>query len=113
MEERVELPHRKQAVVPPRKITEYLLNQCHPQGRAIATFFLQLGFQLTRPDEFRQARLELAISTDMTETTFEFGRKFAGVGQFSTPVGRQVRLRTVWVLRGNQPPPIFVTAYPA
>jgi hypothetical protein len=109
----VKLPYADQAVVPLRKITEYLLNEGHPQGRAKAAFFRRLGFRREQSDLLRRALLQLAQSSDMTETAFEFGRKYAGVGLLNAPNGQRVQVVTVWVLPANQPPPVLVTAYPA
>ena len=109
----MQLPYADRAVVPVRKITEYLLNEAHPQGRTKAAFFQRLGFRREQPDQLQRALLQLAQTSDMTETAFAFGRKYAGVGVITAPNGRRVRLVTVWVLRANQPPPVLVTAYPA
>lgn len=109
----MQLPYAAQAVVPLPKITEYLLNEAHPQGRAKAAYFRRLGFSRERPDALRRALLQLARTSDMTETRIAFGRKYAGVGALEAPNGQVVRVLTVWVLRADQPPPILVTAYPA
>jgi hypothetical protein len=109
----VKLPYADRAVVPLPKITGYLLNEAHPQGRAKAAFFRRLGFRREQPELLRRALLQLARTSDMTETTFEFGRKYAGVGMLNAPNGQRVRLLTVWVLRADQPPPVLLTAYPA
>jgi hypothetical protein len=100
-------------MVPLPKVTEYLLNEAHPQGRAKAAFLRRLGFRREQPDPLRRALLQLARTSDMTETTFEFGGKYAGVGVLNAPNGQEVRVLTVWVLHANQPPPILVTAKPA
>jgi len=112
-EEDVKLPLGDQAAVPLTKITEYLLNEAHPQGRAKAAFFRRLGYHPGRPEQLQEAMLELARTSDVAETTFRFGRKYVGTGTLHAPSGRRVRIVTVWVLLANAPPPIPVTAYPA
>ena len=109
----MKLPYADQAEVPLRKITEYLLNEAHPQGRAKAAFFKRFGYRGERPEQLQRDLRELARTSEMMETTHPFGRKYAGVGTLSTPDGRQVRVVTVWVLPGDAPPPVLVTAYPA
>lgn len=59
------------------------------------------------------ALIQLARDTDMTESPSAFGLKYVGVGLLVCPDGRRVSVRSVWVLREGQPPPYFVTAYPA
>jgi len=95
------------------KIIDYLLSEVHPEGRAKARFFRSLGFVRERPAELSAALLELAVRTDMTETTFRFGRKYAGVGFMAGPNGNRRGVLTIWMLIGGMPPPVLVTAYPA
>jgi hypothetical protein len=85
----------------------------HPKGRSKAVFFLRHGFASERPDELRQALLEVATRTDMEEIVYPYGLKYTGVGLLRTPRGPSVAVRTVWVLLEGLPPPLFVTAYPA
>lgn len=106
----MKLPSAEQAVVPDSKLTDYLLNPTHPEGRSKARFFLGLGFRREEPEALRRALLQNA---EMRETVHAFGRKFVGAGSLNTPGGGQVDVVTVWVLRDNLPPPVLVTAYPA
>ena len=109
----MELPFANEAVVPEAKLTHYLLSPVHPEGRSKAAFFSRLGFEQARPEPLRQALLQLARTSDMTEIVFTFGRKYVGTGTLTSPNGTRVAVVTVWVLRGNLPPPMLVTAYPA
>lgn len=109
----VRLPFADQAVVEEAKLTGYLLNPIHPQGYAKAEFFRLLGFERNQPHFLGQALLCAARATDMAEVLSPYGRKFVGVSALESPSGRDVRITTVWMLRGGEPPPILVTAYPA
>lgn len=109
----MKLPFLEQALVPDAKLTQYLLDPLHPKGRSKAAFFLGHGFSSDRPDELRQALLEVAARTDMEEVVYEYGVKYTGVALIRTPRGTEVAVRTVWVLLDLLPPPFFVTAYPA
>jgi hypothetical protein len=109
----VKLPHGDAAIIPREKITEYLLNPSHPDGWTKAAFFVRFGFRQDDPVVLEQALLHLARTIEMTEVIFKFGRKYVGTGWLRCPDGRQAEVVTVWVLRDNQPPPFFVTAYPA
>lgn len=107
------LPFGHEAVVPDAKLLGYLLNPDHPYGEAKARFFARLGFGRQQADQLRGQLLLLAVTTEMTETVFEYGRKYVGIGEIVTPSGERVRLLTVWLLSHGGPPPTFVTAYPA
>lgn len=109
----MKLPYLEQALVPDAKLVNYLLDPLHPKGRSKAVFFLRLGFARERPDELRQALLEVAARTEMEEITYPYGLKYTGIALLRTPRGTEVAVRTVWVLLDGLPPPLFVTAYPA
>lgn len=109
----MQLPLIDVAVVPAAKITGYLLSEAHPDGRSKATFFRRLGFGRDRPDVLQAALLRAARNADMAESAFAYGLKYVGVGMLPCPGARLVRVVTVWVLRDGQPPPYFLTAYPA
>ncbi|MDB9515317.1 hypothetical protein PN499_29375 [Kamptonema animale CS-326] len=42
----MKLPHYERAVVPQKKITEYLLSLTHRDGKSKANFFLRFGFSV-------------------------------------------------------------------
>ena len=108
----MQLSHAEAAVISAEKITDYLLNDAHPEGRSKAAFFRRFGFRPEEPHVMVAALLRLAHETEMTESAFAFGLKYAGIGSLICPDGRQVSVRSVWVLREGRPPPYFVTAYP-
>jgi len=51
------LPYLENAVVPLDKLTDYLLNESHPQGRAKARFFRQFGYTLANATDLAAALL--------------------------------------------------------
>lgn len=106
------LPHADAAVVPLEKITLYLLNDAHPEGRGKAAFLRHFGFRVEQPQVLQEELLRLAREIDVRESTFAYGLKYVGVGVLNCPNGRRARITTVWVLRMGQPPPYLVTAYP-
>ena len=109
---RMRLPFADQAIVPESKLTGYLLSASHPEGRHKARFFRSVGFNLDDSDLLRAGLLRLAQSTEMEESLFPYGAKYVGVGGLTSPSGVTIPLLTVWILRDNMPPPLFVTAYP-
>ncbi len=72
----MKLPFLEQALVPDSKLANYLLDPLHPKGRSKAVFFLRLGFARERPDELRQALLEVAARTEMEEIAYSGDRVF-------------------------------------
>ena len=107
------LPFANAAIVEERKLIDYLLNPAHPQGHSKAAFFGQFGFERERPDIFRHALIEAASSASMQEFITPYGTKYVGTGILRAPVGGDVQIVMVWMLRDGLPPPILVTAYPA
>ena len=107
------LPHLELAVVPLEKITDYLLDESHPDGRGKAAFFLHVGFSRSNPEAMIWALLNLVGQSDMTAQETGFGVKYAGAGPMVCPNGRVIQVVSVWMLRMGEPPPYFVTAYPA
>jgi hypothetical protein len=107
------MPHGEEAVVPLRKLTEYLLSERHPIGRSKAAFFRRLGFDQTNVHLFETALLAIARDKEVVEVTASLhGTKYIIDGAPATPFGVSVVMRTVWIVEPNQPQPRFVTAYP-
>jgi hypothetical protein len=109
----VKLPFADLAIVPLEKITRYLLNDAHPEGKTKATFFRRFGFRPEEPHMLEAELLRVARAADMREVPFAYGLKYVGMGPIDCPDGRRVEIVTVWALRYGQTPPYFVTAYPA
>ena len=106
------MPNAEQAEVPNRKIREYLLNVMHPEGGSKARYFLGFGYSLDDVARFRRDLVRLAVETEMERTMTPFGTEFSGTGTVTTPDGRQIRVRTVWILLDGSLPPRLITAYP-
>jgi hypothetical protein len=93
------LPLASRAEIPLRKITEYLLNPEHPQGSSKARYFLRRGLVPEQPELLSHALRELARSIEMTEVSFRYGWKYAGVGEILCPDGTVARITTVLIVR--------------
>jgi hypothetical protein len=108
------LPDAENAIVPRRKLTDYLLSESHPLGRDKARYLRLYGFALERPEELEAALRWIAANGSIAaiETT-NFGVKYVVVGLAPTPRGRPIRLNTVWIVEYADPRARFVTAYPA
>jgi len=111
----MKLPRRKRALVPERKLTDYLLSMSHPVGRAKARFFRKLGFDTSNTDLLTDELLNLARHEHVVRSNkTEYGTKYVIDGLLSTPRGEEVPIRTVWIIEeSGQDVPRFITAYPA
>jgi hypothetical protein len=110
----MDLPNRNRAYVPREKLTNYLLSETHPVGKSKAKFFRALGFDDSQVGQLEQELLAIAHSQQVDEEeATPHGVKYAIEGPLHTPGGNVVRIRTVWIVEGNETNPRFVTAYPA
>ena len=110
---RVRLPNARRAYVADRKIVDYLLSETHAVGRAKAGFFRAVGFGRHNAAELKRALINVARTgtvVDVRDTPY--GRKYVVDGMLHTPSGRDVRMRTVWIVERGRNRPRFVTAYP-
>jgi hypothetical protein len=107
------LPGVEQAEVPSQKITDYLLDVNHEQGRGKAQFFLHVGFLLERWEVLAQALIRHAQENDIVKTeATRFGIRYIVEGALHTPGGRIVHIRSVWFVSRDAAHPRLVTAYP-
>lgn len=107
------LPNAEQAVVEERKITEYLLNEMHPDGASKARFGRSFGFSTARWRDLAEPLLELARRSEVLEAA-ETSRGWRDVVrcQIRTPVGRRPTMRTVWDLERGSSAPRLIAAFP-
>lgn len=107
------LPYRSNAYIPATKLTEYLLSETHPLGKAKARFFRSFGFDETNLDVFEQGLLAVAQEQEIQEVKRSpYGAKYVIEGILPTPSGLSVSIRTVWILETGEVRPRFVTAHP-
>lgn len=109
----MKLPNRERAVIPEGKLRDYLLSPSHQHGRHKAFFFRRFGFTQERWQELASA-LRAHVERHEVGKVEEspFGMRYVVEGDFTTPVGRVVRVRTVWYMERGEDFPRFVTAYP-
>ncbi len=113
MQECKRLPYAEKAYVPKGKIEDYLLSPTHTVGRAKAVFFATIGFSPSDPAALERSLLSTARHGEVTrQVTTEYGTKYVVDGWLHTPSGRQVAVRTVWMMERGHSAPRLVTAYP-
>jgi hypothetical protein len=96
-----------------RKITGYLLNENHPQGRSKALWFQSFGFSLNRWREFSdsiQTLLQKHKGKRICKSTF--GHRVVVWGFLEIPRGQKVQVTTVWQVERGILAPRLITAYP-
>jgi hypothetical protein len=107
------LPNAESAVIDDRKITEYLLSDTHPLGRAKARYLRRFGFSRSDICLLRDALLEHATAADvMSDTVTPYGRRYILRGAIQSPDGRNPVLVAIWDIDTGHTRPRFVSAYP-
>ena len=100
-------------MIPPAKLTEYLLSDTHPYGAPKAGFFRRFGFGIENWSELSHALLIHAAEHDIVgEEATPFGTRFVIEGVIAGADGRSPNVRAVWFIDEGYEVPRFVTAYP-
>ena len=109
----MKLPNHQDAVVPERKIRQYLLSLTHRDGRSKAAFFTRFGFV---PDDWEALATALrrhAAEHEVVEVeATPFGTSYTIAGSLSMPDGRSAQVRVIWFIETGERIPRLVTAYP-
>ena len=107
------LPGAAAAIVPPRKVTDYLLNLDHARGRHKALFFLRRGFDLSVWQHLAKALCRHPQLNDVvTAAETEFGQRWRVERSIETPDGSNPCIVTVWQTAPGTPAPMLITAFP-
>jgi hypothetical protein len=109
----VKLPHHRLAVVPERKIVDYLLSPTHPWGRHKAAWFAGFGFSAENWAALATAMKRHAVEHHIAKIeATPFGVRYVVEGIMEMPNGVRPHVRTVWFVEEGDEVPQFVTAYP-
>ncbi|MDY6807031.1 MAG: hypothetical protein SXA11_24915 [Cyanobacteriota bacterium] len=109
----MKLPNYQFAVVPQKKITEYLLSLTHPDGKSKAKFFLRFGFSVDAWEEMAKALR--CHGTDHELAKIEespFGTRYVVEGELLGADGRTPLVRSIWFIETGESIPRLVSAYP-
>jgi len=110
----MKLPRNQEAIVTEEKITDYLLSESHPVGKAKARYFKKIGYSEKNVAQLSEDLIKIAVSNAVSEEVSTlFGIKYIVDGDVVSPTGIKARLRTVWIIETGENLPCFVTAYPA
>lgn len=111
---RMKRPNIENAIIDPRKLTEYLLSPTHPFGRSKAEFFALFGFSLDNWSVLATALLRHAAEHDVVDVEeVRFGATYAIEGAIDAPDSRRPIIRRIWQIDIGENSPRFITAFPA
>ena len=82
----MKLPGAQHAIVPRKKVVDYLLSPVHRYGQSKADFFGRFGFAVEKWEELAQALIEHANDYEVAEVEpSPFGRRYVIEGTLRTP----------------------------
>ena len=107
------LPNRKNAFVPPAKLSDYLLSETHAVGKSKSRFFRSIGFNEATIAHLEEGLLKIAkMEPVVAVSRSPDGVKYVVDGHIESPTGEGARVGTVWIVEAGIEPPRLVTAYP-
>lgn len=108
----MKLPNANKAVVPERKVTDYLLNPAHPAGGSKAHFFLQFGLTTAAWPQLAAALVQHALENEVAEVEqTRHGVRYVVDGPLKAPDGRALNIRCARYIDAGSEIPRFVTAH--
>ena len=107
------IPEAHRAGVPHGKITRYLLDESHPVGGSKARWLMLAGYCPDRPQQLVADLLAIVRSSDVwAARRTKYGVRYEVTGMVRSPTGRDLVIRTIWIIESGRDVPRFVTAYP-
>ena len=107
------LPNADGVKIEMEKITDYLLNPLHPDAAGKAAFFSAMGFRVGEWEGLANTLRQVAVDGPVvTKVDSLHGTKYVVDGRITTPIGKTVFVRTVWIVDHGASTPRLVTAYP-
>jgi len=105
------LEDHENAIVPPSKLRDYLLNLDHKKGGSKAVIFTRIGFRREAWERLEGAFRALIAHHDAIDLQHEGEPRFGVEGVITGPDG-EAYIRTVWGYPQPGSPPVLRTAYP-
>lgn len=100
-------------IVPPGKVSDYLLNLDHEVGGAKAMFFQHFGFSRDEVDVLTAALIGHPDRNGIEDTTSNrWGTTHVVRCSVVSPDGRNPCIRSVWIVLPGESSARLVTAYP-
>ena len=109
----MKLPYAKRAIVPMRKLTEYLLSETHGKGKHKARLFAKIGYDKDNVLELKECLLRIGHTEKVKQIKKTlYGKNYLIEGKMTAPIGQLVTIKTVWFIRFGTKHPRLITAYP-
>ncbi len=111
----MKLPNYQQAIVPQKKITQYLLSLTHPDGKSKAKFFLKFSFTPDAWEIMASAFMKHIADHELVKIEpSPFGTRYVIECELITPDGRNPCVRSIWfiAIEDEDHIPQLVSAYP-
>jgi len=110
----VKLPNQKNVFVSLSKISDYLVAETYPVGKRKAKICRSYGYNEKNIDSLRDGLLSIANKEEVKDVINSgYGGKYIIDGNLKTPSGKELTVKTVWIIDAGREIPRFVTAYPA
>ena len=108
----MKLPHANQAVIDPRKVTDYCLSPDHEDGQHKAHLFQTLlGLTINDADELIAALRHAAATEDATlGKADKYGQRYVIDFRFMGRNG-SATIRSAWMIRTHETVPRLVTCF--
>ena len=109
----MKVPNYEQAIVPKEKLTEYLLNFEHIDGKSKALFYQKYGFEKENFED-----LIVSLKKIISENDFDncnetpWGKKYVVFGYLFSVRQPPPMVKTVWQIKKDDDFPRLITAYP-
>jgi len=103
----------KDAVIPPEKLSRYILSLTHPDGRTKAQYLARLGYSEADGPRLEADLREQHLSCEALPGKLSpYGQKYEILGSLTGPSGASAWVRTVWIVRTGESRPRLVTLVP-
>jgi hypothetical protein len=107
----MKLPNGERATVDIGKLHGYCLNPHHPRGRNKARVFASVGIRQADAEELRAALLAAACNEEATPGVANpFGQRYI-VDFDLVREGRTTKIRSAWIVRGDEDLPRLTSCY--
>jgi hypothetical protein len=106
----MKLPYLDNILIEDRKLSEYLLNINHPDGKNKAMFFA--ANKLDKESLKNLLLLQVKENEVKEVITLEFGTKYIIESKVKSPNSSTFILRSVWIVYLNEKFVKLITAYP-
>ena len=101
------------AIIPPRKLRDYILSSTHPEGRFKAAYFVRLGYSQADWEELDADLREQHLSREAEpRTPSPYGEKYEFLAPLTGPNGVTAWIRSVWIVLNGENAGRLVTLVP-